>query len=149
MLCELFSLNGTTDQQLPMEVVLIVLSLLDEVDLNSISQASKTLNFLCSDEMLWQRLYFKRWAVYEEKLPRKVTDKPLSKKEQRVQLKDIQKSCCWKHQYQLRHVEETEAARKAKERTNCGTIEAGAVRKGDIVILKGQCCRIVEVQMAK
>lgn len=125
MICQLFSLSDSLT--LPVELFVQILQYCEIEDLARLALVSKDYYVLASDEQIWK-------AIFEKKFP-SIEDKKLQAK--------LDSVCCSKHKYSL-----MERRRKNTVQDE-GTKSVAEVKKGDIVILHGKCCRIVQVSQIR
>lgn len=134
MLCLTFTISDKL--ALPMEILLHVFQYCSAEDLARLSLASKDFQVLASDESLWSSLFAKKFAhINNEKLKKKLDE-----------------MCCSKHRYGIMENEVKRQERIAKSVTTVqpsGTKPVSELKKGEIVVLNGKCCRIVDISHAK
>lgn len=141
LFCTLIFFPSSNELRLPVESFYRILAFLDPKDLVNLSYVSKEFFNLSSDNYLWKQLYETRWGkAVLGSAPVYINHKTKSWNER---MSEVAKgSCCWKHKY----LHQQQQDDKNEYPTS---IRAGDVKVGDMIVLHGKCCQVVEVNVSK
>src|SRR5690554_3632755 len=140
LLCTHIFFPSSNELRLPVESFYEILAFLDPKDLVNLSFVSKEFFNLSSDNYLWKRLYETRWEKSVlGSTPVYINHKTKSWNERMSE--SAKGTCCWKHKYLHQQQQD-----KIEYPTS---IPAGSVKVGDMIVLRGGCCQVIEVHVSK